>query len=169
MAILQKPLRGLAKFWGVTTQGILRINQTAEMIPTFEMTDFIEPPVWGLSLSNAIAQNGNINQQVPQNRLWRIQYIACRVTPPAGVTTNSRVELIRAGTGAPVVISPLRTGQTGVGTEFIHPANVPTGYGFDVGKLVAEPGDTLRLQLYQGTGAGNNTVEFFTQVQEVET
>ena len=170
-AQLQKPLQGLARFLGLQSQGSLQVNWTPNMVPVYDLSDWIGPPVTDQGRSTTIAQNGTFDAfTVPDGETWQIYALGCLITPAANAHTNSYIRLLRFGTTNGIVIGPTVLQNqfvTATSFQYMHRASIESGYCIYPRKLFLSGGDAVSVRLQGGAAAGNNEVRLMWQYQNL--
>ena len=168
MPQLQKPLQGLARFLGLQSQGSLAVNWTPDLVPTYDLGDWIGAPLSNQARSTTVPQNGTFSLfTVPQGETWLMHFMSVFVVPPGAVTTDSYLRLLRSGSTHGQVLAPeTRPTVTSVGTNaYMHRGGVENGYSISPRKLFLFGGDEVFVRLQGGSGAGNTEVRGFWQYQ----
>lgn len=73
MAKIQKPLPGLAKFLGIETQGLLRLDALGSCQPVLEIEDYLGPNFFVIESFALNAVGDRESFQCPSNEFWRLK------------------------------------------------------------------------------------------------
>lgn len=170
MPKVQKPTPGLAKFLGVETQGILRLEALESIQPVIEADDYLGPNQYVQLQDTAVIQNGSLSTTVPDKEFWRLKFVSMSCDTPAGVACNGIIQLTPAESGISYQLNPpFLAATSGAGADrFMFTDSEFAGYGVRVVGVNARPGDVIAARLVNETGAGNNTVRLFIQYQKLD-
>lgn len=169
MPQLQKPLQGLARFLGLQSQGSLAVNWTPNLVPVYDLGDWIGAPLSNQARSTTVAQNGTFTAfTVPDGETWLMHFFAVMVIPPAGISTNSYLRLLRSGASQGQHLAPqdrpLESFTAGTQSA-MHVGTKESGYSLSPRRLFLFGGDQVDIRLQGGSGAGNNEIRLFWQYQ----
>lgn len=159
MPQLQKPLQGLARFLGLQSQGSLAVNWTPNLVPTYDLSDWIGPPLSDQGRSTTVPQNGTFDAfTVPDGQIWRVDCISVLVI--SAQYTDSYLRLLRSGASQGLVLAPQTRERINfaVGTWAMHTPTIESGYSFSPSRLFLQSGDTVSVRLRNTAAAGNNEV-----------
>lgn len=168
MPQLQKPLQGLARFLGLQSQGSLAVNWTPNLVPVYDLGDWIGAPLSNQARSTTVALDGTFDLfTVPDGETWLMNFMSVMVIAAAGNNTNSYLRLLRSGATQGQVLAPegFQTSISAIGLNFMHRPAVESGYSLSPRKLFLFGGDTVSVRLRGGAAAGNNEVRGFWQYQ----
>lgn len=172
MAIVQKPLPGLAKFLGQETQGQIKLDMPGTLFPVLEAEDFISPNKWFIQTFNLALTAGNSAWvTVPAKKFWRLKWGGVHYGCVAGQWANIVPALRKTTPGGTQYALPLFTPfiqNSPAGNQFIVGQNQYGGLCVPLDKMNAEPGDQVGILLLAVAGAANVTGHFFFQYQELD-
>ena len=170
MPQLQKPLQGLARFLGLQSQGSLQVNWTPNMVPVFEMADWIGPDLYDQIANSGIAADGTLNAvTVPDGERWQLLGAGVMVTPPLAVAqTDSYLRVLRYGFADGAVLSTQRP----TNNQFMHNSTAgsryESGYAIYPPRLFLNSGDRLEVRLQRSTtGVGTYEVRCWWQYRNL--
>ena len=156
MPQLQKPLQGLARFLGLQSQGSLSVNWTPDLVPTYDLSDWIGAPLTNQNRSTTVPQNGTFTAfTVPDGETWLMQWISTLIIPAAANNTDSYIRLVRSGVTQGLVLAPTDR-PTNLGQ--MHRPAVESGYALYPRKLFLFGGDSIGVRLQSGGAGGNNEI-----------
>lgn len=165
MAFIQKAIPGLAKFLGIQTQGLLRLQAIESCQPVLEIEDYLGPNKW-IYTTATVALNGFIEITVPDKKFWRMRFLAARIVPGAAAVI---VEPYLRKNEVPSVNLGLNpwAGRAGA-VDYQNQANKPYGFGYRLRDLNGEPGDSFGLEYTAQSAAANCTLHLWLQYQELD-
>lgn len=167
MAKVQKPLPGLAKFLGIETQGILRLDAGNQVVPVLDIDNYLGPNKFQLTRVNIAATGDEALFTVPDNRFWRAKWIGCYYAPPAGTSMLTRV-LYRPIIGATSIAKFYLDRVIGDAFSADSPAAVQSGHGMSLEGFDLQPGDQIGYEVSNKVGAGNWNLDAYLLYQELE-
>lgn len=167
MAKVQKPLPGLARFLGIETQGVVRLDVPGTVQPVIEIEDYLGPNNWALAsrtINPAAVGDENVIT-VPEHEFWRLKWASVKGIPPAASGSCIGLYLRRTINAASFDFS-LNPAQHSRQSELITGAY--TGFGVRLDKLNAEPGDQLVARIDTLTAIGAYNLDLYVQYQLVQ-
>ena len=164
-AQLQKPLQGLARFLGLQSQGSLQVNWTPNLVPVYDLGEWIGPPQVNQARSATVALDGTFTAfTVPDGETWKIFNIQVMVKSFA--YTDSYLRMVRNGQTHGQVLAPTETHVSEiVNLSYMHPPGVECGYAIYPANFWVEGGDAIEVKLQRGSAPGNNEVRVAWQYQ----
>lgn len=168
MAIIQKAIPGLAKFLGIQTQGLLRLQAVESCQPVLEIEDYLGPNKWTYGTGTLTNVGDTLEIQVPDKKFWRMRWFACRI-----ITNAAAINIVhpyirkREVPGVNLSLNPLPArwdnSASGLGNQ-----SAKYGFAQRLRDLNGEPGDHFGIELMSTTVVAPFTVHMFWQYQELD-
>jgi len=170
MAKVQKPLPGLAKFMGIETQGILRLEALDSVQPVLEVEDYLGPNPFQISRTSFTAGNQDAEFVVPANRFWRLKWLSYSFAPNVGQAINFVPYLKKTFQATTFVmpLSPTLPSLSAAGLTYQGNLGEFSGVGIALNLLNAYPGDAVGIRLSAATGLTAFNADLYLQYQELE-
>jgi len=169
MPKVQKALPGLARFMGIETQGILRLDTVPTLQPVLEVEDYLGPNYWAVAHNNfAPAVVGNeVVITCPEHEHWRMKWASVKCIP-TGVAVAVGLYLRKTINGTQYDFS-LNPNQHQSSVVNAAVAGSWTGFGRYLNKLNLDTGDSMVARLdIMSIGAATADLDLWIQYQRVE-
>lgn len=170
MPLIQKPVPGLAKFLGVETQGLLRLNATTDVVPVLEVEDYLSPNPWLLKTFSLAAVGNRESVTVPNGEFWRLKWLSIELNSVVGnlASVDANMEKTFSGSTYNIPLTP-RIGQYINNVQVYDMATGAAGYAIDLKGLNAEAGTSVGVRLRALAGvAAAVTGHFYLQYQKLD-
>jgi len=167
MAKVQKPLPGLAKFLGIETQGVLRLDALPSVAPVLDIDNYLGPNQFLITQNNIAAVGDEVLLTVPDNRFWRAKWFGSHYSAPVAQSMVTRIVYRpkeAVGTGADKVYLDVPLGQV-LGDST---AGSQSGRGLRLKDFDLRPGDQLGIECTGKSGAGVIPLTVFLSFQPLE-